>query len=67
MSWIHKKWSNVVTESQLFLNMQVLRCVLAGIALSDGRKGERIRVKNTGSKREIEAYVSDKQHVLVTL
>ena len=39
----------------------------AGIALNDGKKGERIRVKNTGSKREIEAYVSDKQHVLVTL
>ncbi len=39
----------------------------AGVALNDGTKGERIRVKNTGSKREIEAYVSDKQHVLVTL
>ena len=38
-----------------------------GIALSDGSKGERIRVKNTSSKREIEAYVSDKQRVLVTL
>ena len=38
-----------------------------GVALSDGSKGERIRVKNTSSKREIEAYVSDKQRVLVTL
>ena len=39
----------------------------AGIALSDGSKGERIRVKNTSSKREIEAYVSGKHLVLVTI
>ena len=39
----------------------------AGIAMSDGSKGERIRVKNTSSKREIEAYVSGRQRVLVTL
>lgn len=38
-----------------------------GVALSDGSKGERIRVKNTSSKREIEAYVSGKHLVLVTL
>ncbi len=38
-----------------------------GIALNDGSKGEKIRVKNTSSKREIEAYVSDRQRVLVTL
>jgi flagella basal body P-ring formation protein FlgA len=38
-----------------------------GIALSDGSKGERITVKNTSSKREIEAYVSGKDLVLVTL
>lgn len=38
-----------------------------GIALSDGAKGEKIRVRNTSSKREIEAYVSDKQQVLVAL
>lgn len=39
----------------------------AGVALSDGSKGERIRVKNTSSKREIEAYVSGKHQVLITL
>jgi len=39
----------------------------AGVALSDGSKGERIRVKNTSSKREIEAYVSGRHLVLVTL
>ena len=39
----------------------------AGVALSDGSKGERIRVKNSSSKREIEAYVSDRHLVLVTL
>ncbi len=39
----------------------------AGIALSDGGKGERIKVKNTSSKREIEAYVSGKHQVLITL
>ena len=38
-----------------------------GVALGDGSKGEKIRVKNISSKREIEAYVSDRQHVLVTL
>ena len=38
-----------------------------GVALGDGSKGQRIRVKNTSSKREIEAYVTDKQRVLVTL
>ncbi len=38
-----------------------------GVALSDGSKGERIRVKNTSSKRVIEAYVSGRQRVLVTL
>ncbi len=38
-----------------------------GIALSDGSKGERIKVKNTSSKREIEAYVSGKHLVLVTI
>ncbi len=38
-----------------------------GVALSDGSKGDRIRVKNTASKREIEAYVSDKHRVLVNL
>ena len=38
-----------------------------GVALSDGAKGDRIRVKNIASKREIEAYVSDKQQVLVAL
>jgi flagella basal body P-ring formation protein FlgA len=38
-----------------------------GVALSDGSKGERITVKNTSSKREIEAYVSGKHLVLVTL
>ncbi|MFK7815386.1 MAG: flagellar basal body P-ring formation chaperone FlgA [Gammaproteobacteria bacterium] len=38
-----------------------------GVALSDGSKGERIRVKNTSSKREIEAYVSGRHLVLVTL
>ena len=38
-----------------------------GVALGDGGKGEKIRVKNTSSKREIEAYVSDRQYVLVTL
>ncbi len=39
----------------------------AGVALSDGSKGERIKVKNTSSKREIEAYVSGRHLVLVTL
>ena len=38
-----------------------------GIALSDGSKGERIKVKNSRSKREIEAYVSDKHLVLVSI
>jgi len=38
-----------------------------GIAMSDGSKGERIKVKNTNSKREIEAYVSGKGLVLVTI
>lgn len=38
-----------------------------GVALSDGSKGERIKVKNTSSKREIEAYVSGRHLVLVTL
>ncbi len=38
-----------------------------GIALSDGTKGERIKVKNISSKREIEAYVSGKHLVLVTI
>ena len=38
-----------------------------GVALSDGSKGDRIRVRNTASKREIEAYVSDKHRVLVAL
>ncbi|MBT8113113.1 MAG: flagella basal body P-ring formation protein FlgA, partial [Gammaproteobacteria bacterium] len=39
----------------------------SGVALSDGSKGERIKVKNTSSKREIEAYVSGRHLVLVTL
>lgn len=39
----------------------------AGVALSDGSKGERIKVKNTSSNREIEAYVSGQHLVLVTL
>ena len=38
-----------------------------GIALSDGSKGERIKVKNSRSKREIEAYVSGKHLVLVSI
>ncbi len=38
-----------------------------GVALSDGSKGDRIRVKNSSSKREIEAYVSDKHRVLLNL
>ena len=38
-----------------------------GVALSDGSKGDRIRVRNMSSKREIEAYVSDKHRVLLTL
>ncbi len=38
-----------------------------GVALNDGSKGERIKVINTSSKREIEAYVSGRHLVLVTL
>ena len=38
-----------------------------GVALGDGSKGDRIRVKNLSSKREIEAYVSDKHRVLLSL
>ena len=38
-----------------------------GVALADGSKGDRIRVKNISSKREIEAYVSDKHRVLLSL
>ena len=38
-----------------------------GVALGDGGKGDRIRVKNISSKREIEAYVSDKHRVLLSL
>lgn len=36
-----------------------------GVALSEGSKGDRIRVKNMSSKREFEAYITDKQRVLV--
>jgi len=39
----------------------------AGIAMSDGGKGERIKVRNSSSKREIEAYVSGNHQVLITL
>ena len=38
-----------------------------GVALNDGSKGDRIRVRNMSSKREIEAYVSDKHRVLLDL
>ena len=36
-----------------------------GVALNEGSKGDRIRVKNMSSKREFEAYITDKQRVLV--
>ncbi len=38
-----------------------------GVALANGAKGDRIRVRNMSSKREIEAYVSDKHRVLLNL